>query len=73
MKHKSSTMRLYNCGKQALRLQVRPPGGDFFTSEQQVTLNPGRDVTIIKSHLNMEQVNNLKKRGMLRVVYDSDA
>lgn len=73
MKQKSGTIRLYNSSKQALRLQVRPPGGDFYTSEQQVTLNPGKQISLIKSHLNMEQVLNLQKRSMLRVVHDSEA
>lgn len=72
-KQKTATMRLYNASKQSLRLQVRPPGGDFFTSEQQVTLNPGQQVTLIKSHVNIDQIQNLQKRGMLRVVFDSEA
>lgn len=73
MKHKTGTIRVYNSSKQSLRLQVRPPGGDFYTSEQQVTLNPGSQISLIKSHVNMEQVQNLQKRSMLRIVYDSDA
>lgn len=73
MKQRTATLRLYNASKQALRLQVRPPGGDFFTSEQQVTLNPGQQVNLIKTHVNMDQVQNLQKRGMIKIVYDSEA
>lgn len=71
-KQKSSMMRLYNCSRQMIPLQVRAPGSDFFSNEQQVRLDPGKDVMLPKSYLRIEQIENLQKRRMLQVNYDSD-
>jgi hypothetical protein len=69
---KSHTIRVYNSGKQQLALQLRAPGSDFFSNEQQVRLNPGQDAELPKSHVRMEQITNLKVRGLLKIVYDSE-
>jgi hypothetical protein len=53
-------------------IQLRAPGGDFYTSEQQVRLNPKMDVQLPKSHLRMDQIENLQKKGLIRVTYDSE-
>ncbi len=71
-KKKSHAVRIYNCSNQMIPLQVRAPGADFFTSEQQVRIGPGKDVMLPKNHLRKEQIENLQKRGMLKVVYDSE-
>lgn len=71
-KARSATIRLYNCSKQMIPIQVRTPGSDFFSNEQQVRLLPGRDVVLPKSHLLEEQIDNLRRRRMLQVSYDSD-
>lgn len=71
-KKKSAIVRLYNRSKQMIPIQVRTPGGDFFTSEQQIRVNPGKDVALPKSHLRMEQIENLQKRRMIQVVYDGE-
>lgn len=71
-KVKSAVVRVYNCSEQMIPLQLRVPGGDFYTSEQQVRLEPGTDVVLPKSHLRLEQVNNLQKRRMLKIIYDSE-
>ncbi len=71
-KKRSHVVRIYNNSKQMIPLQVRAPGGDFFTSEQQVRVMPGKDVLLPKSHLRSDQIENLQKRGMVRVVYDSE-
>ena len=65
-------IRIYNRSKQMIPLQARVPGGDFYTSEQQIRLNPGQDALVPKSHLLMDQVQNLQKRGMIQIYYDSD-
>ncbi len=65
-------IKIYNTSKQAVRLQLRPPGGDFYATEQQVSVNPGQVVTLPKSHLIQEQVDNLQRRQMLRVLYDGE-
>ena len=72
-KVKSASVRLYNCSKQMLPIQVRPPGSDFFSSEQQIRIEPGQDVVLPKSHVNNDQIQNLSKRRMLKVTYDSDS
>jgi hypothetical protein len=71
-KMKSHTIRVYNSGKQQLALQMRAPNSDFFSNEQQVRLSPGQDAELPKSHVRMEQINNLKARGLLKVLYDSE-
>jgi len=69
---KSVVVRIYNRSKQMIPLQLRTPGSDFFTNEQQVRIDPGKDVVLPKSHLRMEQVENLQKRRMIQVIYDSE-
>ena len=70
---KTHVVRIYNSSKQLIQLQVRAPGSDFFTNEQQVRILPGRDVLLPKSHLRQDQVDNLQKRGFIKVIYDSQA
>jgi hypothetical protein len=53
-------------------LQVRPPGSDFYRNEQQVRINPGDDALLPKSHLRAEQVENLQKKRVIQVIYDSE-
>jgi hypothetical protein len=69
---KSAVVRVYNCSKQMIPLQLRAPGSDFFTNEQQVRIDPGKDVILPKSHLREDQIENLRKRRLIQVVYDSD-
>jgi hypothetical protein len=64
-------VRLYNCSNQLIQLQARPPKSDFYTNEMQVRLQPGQVATLDKAHLLKDQVENLCKRGLIRVVYDS--
>ena len=67
------TIRVYNKSKQTISLQARPPGGDFFLHEQQIRIPPRKTVHLNKSYLISEQVRNLQKRGVLQVIFDSDA
>ena len=71
-KTKSAMVRVYNSSKQMIPLQLRPPNSDFYSSEQQVRLKPGQDAQLPKSHLRMEQINNLQARRLIRVVSDSE-
>lgn len=73
MATKSHVIRIYNSSKQLISLQVRSPNGDFYTSEQQVRIIPNQSVVLPKSHVRQDQIDNLQKRGMIRVVYDSEA
>ena len=68
---KTQTCRVLNVSKQLICLQVKPPGGDFFIHEQQVRLNPGQHALLPKAHLNQEQVNNLKRSGVIKITFDS--
>lgn len=72
-KKRTAVIRIYNSSNQMIPLQVRTPGGDFYTSEQQVRVSPGKDVLLPKNHLMSEQIENLQKRGMIKVIYDSEA
>ena len=72
-KAKSATMKIYNNSKQMIPLQVRAPGGDFYTSEHQIRIGPGQTVDLIKSHLNLDQIENLQRRRMIKVIFDSEA
>lgn len=72
-KKKTAVVRLYNCSKQMIPLQVRAPNSDFYSSEQQVRLAPGKDVLLPKTHLREEQIKNLCARRMLKVTFDSEA
>lgn len=72
-KKHAATVRIYNRSKQMIPLQVRPPGSDFFSNEQQVRIAPGEDVTLPKSYLLPEQIENLTRRRLLTVTFDSEA
>lgn len=69
----SEVMRIYNSSRQMIQLQARPPKTDFFTNEVQIRLNPGQSVDVVRNHMNMDQIENLCKKGLLKVVYDSQA
>jgi len=68
----ANTIKIYNTSSQLIRLQLRPPGGEFYSTEQQVAIAPGQVVSLPKSHVLQEQVENLQRRQMLRVLYDSE-
>ncbi len=64
-------IRIVNRSLQTIPIQVGPPNGDFYLSEQQIHLGRGQSVELPKDHVRMDQVNNLKARGMLSVTFDS--
>ncbi len=70
---RSATIRIYNKSAQLIPIQIKPPGGDFFLHEQQIRIPPGKSVTVMKDHILLEQVMNLKARGMLQITNDSEA
>lgn len=72
-KKRTHTVRLLNTSQQLIKLQVKPPDGDFYLHEQQVSLRSGQDVLLPKDHLRPEQIKNLQARGALKMVYDSEA
>jgi hypothetical protein len=72
-KNRTAIVRIYNCSKQMIPIQVRIPGSDFYTNEQQIRLDSGKDVALPKSHLRSEQIENLQKKRLIKVIYDSEA
>ena len=66
------TVTVYNCGRQKVGIQVSPPGGDFFLSEQQIHLFPGKSVQLQKEYLRWEQISNLRSRREIEVTHDSE-
>lgn len=70
---KSHVIRVYNNSNQLIQLQMRAPGGDFFTNETQVRITPGKDVLVPKSHLRKDQIENLTKKGFIKILHDSEA
>ena len=71
-KKRSHVVRIYNSSRQMIPIQVRTPGSDFYSNEQQIRLAPGQDTLLPKSHLRAEQIQNLKARGFIKVIYDSE-
>ena len=67
-----NTIKVYNTSAQLIRLQLRPPGGEFYSTEQQVGINPGQVVTLPASHVLREQIENLQRRQMLQILFDSE-
>jgi len=69
---KTEIIRIYNRSKQTVPLQVKPPAGDFFLHEQAVQLRPGKTVNLPKSHVNEQQIENLQRRMVIQVIFDSE-
>ena len=70
--NKSHVIRVYNNSSQLIQLQMKPPGGDFYTNESQVRILPGKNVLLPKSHCRQDQLENLTKKGFLKILYDSE-
>ena len=68
---RSRIVTLYNTSQQSIPLQIRPPGSDFYSGEQQVWIKPGNSAQLPWDHLNQDQVDNLMRRGAIKKVYDS--
>lgn len=64
-------VRILNISNQMIPIQARRPNSDFYLDEQQIRLSPGKDVKLLRSHLMADQIENLCKRGLLRVVSQS--
>ena len=69
---RTAVIRVYNNSKQLIQLQMRAPGGDFFTNETQVRINPGQSALLPKSHVRKDQIENLTKKGFLKILHDSE-
>ena len=62
------TVRIYNISDQMIPLQVKPPNGNFFTSEQQIRLAPNDHIELPKEYLLSDQIKNLKNKGFLKIL-----
>ncbi len=72
-KTKSGIIRIYNNSGQMVSLSLRAPGGDFYVAESQVRIMPKKTADLPRSHVLMDQINNLRGRGVIRVLHDDDA
>jgi len=61
--------RIHNRSKQMLPIHFKAgTSTDFFVNEQSIKLIPGKtSVPIPEGRLNMAQVRNLEKKGMIRL------
>jgi hypothetical protein len=64
-------VRIINNSKQMIPLQMRPPGTSFYRNEQQIRLNPGKHAMLPYDHLRADQIENLQKKGFIKIIYDS--
>jgi hypothetical protein len=64
-------VRVFNNCKQMIPLQLRPPGTSFYRNEQQIRLNPGQHALLPYEHLRADQIENLCKKGFIKIIYDS--
>ncbi len=69
---KKATITIYNDSAQRLDIHACPPGGDFYQHEQQISIKPGQVLSMYKDHVNMDQVTNLRSRGFIKVLNDSE-
>ena len=65
-------VRIINNSKQMIPLQMRPPGTSFYRNEQQIRLNPGKHAMLPYDHLRADQIENLQKKGIIRIIFDSE-
>jgi len=61
-------VRIINVSNQLIPIQVSAVNGDFYKDQQQIQLAPGKNVQLDEKYLVSEQVNNLRERGLLKVV-----
>jgi hypothetical protein len=57
-----------NISSQMVRIQIKPPGGDFYLDEQQIQINPNNRISVPKDHLLWQQIENFKAHKILRVI-----
>ena len=64
----SKFVRIINVSNQLISVQVSAVNGDFYKDQQQIQLAPGKNVQLDEKYLVSEQVNNLRERGLLKVI-----
>ena len=67
---KKDLIKIHNRSKQMIPIHVQSgPSKDFFVAEHTIKLMPGMTSTPLpKDSVNMNQVRNLSKKKMLRVI-----
>lgn len=68
MAQESKLLRICNVSNQMVSLQVSSLGKDFYKNQQQIHLQKNKDIQIEDKYLVMDQIQNLKQRGLLRIV-----
>ena len=61
-------VRIINVSNQMIPIQVSAVNGDFYKDQQQIHLAPSKSIQLDEKYLVSEQVNNLRERGLLKVV-----
>lgn len=61
-------VRIINVSNQMIPIQVSAVNGDFYKDQQQIQLAPSKSIQLDEKYLVSEQVNNLRERGLLKVV-----
>ena len=59
-------IEITNCSKQSINIQTREPGQDFYLGEASVLLRRNQTLTRPLNRVMMEQLDNLRKRGMIK-------
>jgi hypothetical protein len=59
---------LYNPRSQVVSIRQRPPGSDFFISEQTISIRGKHTAKIPKNFLDLDQIKNLQMRGHIKII-----
>lgn len=69
---KKEYVTVLNISDQLVTLNCKPPAGvDFYIGEQAIRLYPKKHAKIDKSRVRMYQIENLQKKGLVRLVSDT--
>lgn len=68
----SKTISVFNPKKRVVHLQVREPSSDFYMGEQTIRISPNRAYVNKLNNFNINQLNNLRARGDIRIIGSLD-
>lgn len=66
------TIRIINQSRQMIPIQLTAEGEDFFRGQQQIQLMSGKDILIDEKYLINGQVENLRQRGLLKLIKQNE-
>lgn len=63
-----------NVSRQMLRIRLKAPINpdtgkrmDFYRAEGSAEIRPGKQATVVEDRLDSDQINNLRKRGFIKI------